>query len=271
MSCREPNIQQVPQRSERSKRIRDIFVAAPGKVFIVADLSQIELRVLAHYTQDPNLTRAYKEGLDLHAMTAETVFGADFTPEQRSLAKNGNFSIIFGAGPGTLVRRYGFPSERVARQVLEGFYATYEEVGPWRQRILELAYSRRKGKTPPYVKTVLGRKRRLPGLLSSVPKNRYGAQRQAVSSIIQGSAADLFKVAVINCDDALIETGWDAHILMVVHDELVVEVPECHAEAGLTLVKHCLESIENPFKGGPILDVPLVADANIVSRWSDAK
>jgi DNA polymerase I-like protein with 3'-5' exonuclease and polymerase domains len=134
-----------------------------------------------------------------------------------------------------------------------------------------LAAGRSTSHAPPYVKTILGRKRRLPELFSRIDKKKYGAERQAISSVIQGSAADLFKVAIIGTDNALVETGWDAHILMVVHDELVVEVPESHAEEGLALVQHSLECVEHPFRGGPILSVPLVADAKIVRRWSDAK
>ena len=112
MSCREPNIQQVPSRTERAKQIRQVFVARPGKSLIVADLSQIELRILAHYTQDPRLLKAYNDGISLHKLLAERMWGPDYTPTQYILAKNGNFSCLFGAAPGTLVKRYGFPEHQ---------------------------------------------------------------------------------------------------------------------------------------------------------------
>jgi DNA polymerase-1 len=121
------------------------------------------------------------------------------------------------------------------------------------------------------VTTILGRKRRLPGLLSVDKKKRSGAERQAISVTISGSAADLFKVAMIDCHNLLRSRKWEGHILMTVHDELVVEVPERHADEGLQLVQSAMEDIENPLTGEPMLSVPVTADAKIVERWSDAK
>ena len=205
-------------------------------------------------------------------MTAAAVFGENFTPDQRGLAKNGNFSIVFGASPGTLVRKYGFPSEKVARDILEGFYKTYKRVNPWRDELISGARHRYKAKkSPPYTLTILGRKRRLPELLSSLKSVRYGAERQAVSSVIQGSAADLFKLGMIQAHNRLQEAPWEGHLLMMVHDELVAEVPEEYAEDGLDLIKSSMEDVVNPMTGEPLLSVPVVADAKIVERWSDAK
>ena len=270
MSCREPNIQQVPSRTERAKQLREVFVARPGHVLIVSDLSQIELRILAHFTQDPRLLKAYNDGLSLHKMLAERVWGPDYTPTQYILAKNGNFSCLFGAAPATLVKRYGFPNEKVARQVRDAFYDSYRRVNPWKADALAIARSTyRKGKTLPYVETVLGRKRRLPGLFSGIEKVRWGAERQAISSIIQGSAADIFKLGMLNLYEELPQV--DGHILMVVHDEVVVEVPEDQAEDGLVLVKRCMEDIMDPWTSKPLVTVPLVAEAHIVQRWGDAK
>jgi DNA polymerase I-like protein with 3'-5' exonuclease and polymerase domains len=271
-SVSEPNIQQIPVRSEDGKRVREVFVASPGHLLIVSDLSQIELRVLGHFTQDKQLLRAYRNNLDLHALLAARVFGEDFTPIDRLYAKNGNFSVLFGAAAPTLVRRYGFPNVRLAQQVIDGFYATYRRVEPWKEEILDTARRKyRKGVSPPYVSTILGRKRRLPELNSSVRGVRAGAERQAVSSIIQGSAADLFKLAMIDCHELLQKQAWEGHIIMTVHDELVVEVPERYAKEGLVLVKSAMESVVNPFTEEPILSLPVVADAKIVERWSDAK
>src|SRR5208282_3476851 len=128
-------------RTERAKQLREVFVARPGHVLVVSDLSQIELRILAHFTQDPRLLKAYKEGLSLHKMLAERVWGPDYTPTQYILAKNGNFSCLFGAAPATLVKRYGFPNEKVARQVRDAFYDSYRRVNPWKQDAIAIARS----------------------------------------------------------------------------------------------------------------------------------
>lgn len=271
ISCREPNIQQIPSRSERGKRVRDVFVASPGHVLVVSDLSQIELRVLAHVTQDPVLLNAYRNNIDLHGALAERIFGPDYTPLQRTLAKNTHFSVLFGAGPGTMVRKYQVPNEKMARQLLDGFYNTYKRVKPWKAEILDDARSHyKKGKTPPYVTTILGRKRRLPKLYYQDNGERGGAERQAVSVTISGSAADVFKVIMVNTYNELKKQPWEAHILMTVHDELIVEVPKEHAEAGLALVVRTMENVMGA-DGKPMLSVPVIADAKIVERWSDAK
>ncbi len=273
LSCSSPNIQQIPSRTERGKRVRDVFIAGPDNVFVVADLSQIELRVLAHFTRDKVLMEAYKRGDDLHSILAAKVFGPDFDSFQRSLAKNGNFSVLFGAQASTLVRRYGFPNVKLARQVLEGFYETYPRVQPWKDHVITTArarYSKHKG-TNCYVETILGRKRRLPELRFKEKARREAAERQAISVTISGSAADLFKVIMVDCHRLLTKQAWEGHILMTVHDELVVEVPEAHAEEGLRLVKGAMEDVRNPFTGEPMLSVPVIADAKIVTRWSEAK
>ena len=252
--------------------MRDVFVAGPGNVLIVSDLSQIELRVLAHFTQDRRLMNAYRKNIDLHGAMAKRVFGPDYTPIQRSLAKNAHFSVLFGAGPGTMVRKYQIPNVKVARQLLSVFYNSYPRVEPWKKHVVAEARGRfKKGKTPPYVTTILGRRRRLPALSWSDDELRSGAERQAVSVTVSGSAADLFKVVMINCFNQLKKQPWEGHILMTVHDELVVEVPEEYAEEGLRLVKTVMEDVKNPFTGEEMLSVPIVADAKVVSRWSDAK
>lgn len=272
LSCREPNIQQIPSRSDRGKRVREVFTASPGHVLVVSDLSQIELRMLAHLTQDKTLLNAYHNNLDLHGILAEKVFGPDYTPAQRSLAKNAHFSVLYGAGPNTMVRKYQIPNLKTAKSLLKGFYESYPNVKPWKEQIVEDARSRWKKKTvQPYVMTILGRKRRLPELYSRDDGKRFAAERQAVSVTISGSAADLFKLAMIQCYNSLLDQEWEGHILMTVHDELIVEVPEEHQDEGFALVKTAMEDIINPFTEEPILTVPIVADAKIVERWSDAK
>jgi len=270
LSSRSPNLQQIPSRSERGKKVRSVFKASEGYRLIVSDLSQIELRMLAHFTQDPRLLKAYRENLDLHAMTARVVYGDSFTDIQRTFAKSANFSVLYGAGPGTLVRRYGVQNMRVARQLLQAFYDTYEEVQPWKWRLIKQARSTyQRGRQVPYVATILGRKRRLPGLLWSDDDARSAAERQAVSVTISGSAADLFKVIMVNCYDALQVSEYGAKILMTVHDELVVEAPEKYAEEVLAIVKQSMENVKNPITGKAFLSVPIVADAKIVENWGD--
>jgi DNA polymerase I-like protein with 3'-5' exonuclease and polymerase domains len=272
LSCKNPNVQQMPSRSEEGKKIRDLFIASPGKIFVVADLSQIELRMLAHFTQDPALLRAYRQGLDLHAITAERAFGTDFTPLERSLAKNANFSVLYGAGPLTMVRKYSIPNLKTAEILLEAFYGTYRFVKPWKKDVLEEARRRyRKGVCPPYVVTLLGRRRHLPRLLWLDNKLRSAAERQAISVTISGSSADLFKVIMIRCQAQLDRAGWKGHMLMTVHDELIVEVPEENAEEAAELVREAMEHVLNPFTGRPIISVPLVADVKIVPVWGQAK
>jgi DNA polymerase-1 len=245
-----------------------VFIAGRKNVLVVADLSQIELRVLAHFTQDPVLLKVYRDaGASLHKLLAAKVFGPDYTPEQYSYAKNGNFSCLFGAQASTLVLKYDFPSERVAQQVLDGFYKTYKKVQPWKDDIIEEAFRRK----PCHVQTILGRKRRLPELAALNRGRRSAAQRQAISVRISGSAADLFKLAMIQCHDELQAQRFPAHILMTIHDELVVEAPARHGEECLAIVKDKMENILNPFTGESILTVPIIAEGKIVERWSDGK
>lgn len=272
LSCSEPNIQQIPSRTERGKQIRQLFTAPPKHLLIVSDLSQIELRVLAHFTQDPKLLKAYREGLDLHGRFAEVAFQKDYTPLQRTIAKNVHFAVLFGSGPDVLVRKYGVESRKLAERLLKLFYTNYRRVRPWKESVISDARnSYRKGARYPYVQTILGRKRRLPELMLPDERDRWGAERQAVSVTISGSAADLFKLSMIDCFNALNDYSCGAHILMTIHDELVVEVPERHAEDCLQIVKSTMENVENPFTGEPILSVPIVADAKLVERWGDAK
>jgi DNA polymerase-1 len=228
--------------------------------------------MLAHFTQDRGLLRSYRDNQDLHGLTAATAFGKDYTPKQRGLAKSSNFALLYGAGPGTMVRRYQIPTMKMAKELSYSFYKTFPRVKPWKLRVIKEAKSRyQKGVNPPYVMTILGRKRRLPGLNSNDNTRRSAAERQAISVTISGSAADLFKVIMINCFNELNTQEWEGHILMTVHDELVVEVPEEYGEEALALVKGVMEKVINPFTGEEAISVPLIAEAKIVKRWSDAK
>lgn len=276
-SCRTPNLQNIPIR--RSKEIRDLFIAPPGYKLIVADYSQIELRVLAHYTKDPLLLQAYQEGLDLHTMTARTAYhipeNEEPTVEQRSRAKNCNFSMAYGAMASTLVEKYGVPNEREAQELIDAFFATYKRVDPWRRALVRRCRATRvtkaeaaaKGCRPqvPYVTTILGRRRHLPDLFSYEFGKQRAAERQAVNTKIQGSAGDILKVAMVDLHRALRDT--EAVLMLTVHDELVVQAPEDEVEEYAAIVQRCMEQVKLPVP----LRVPLVADIKICDRWSEGK
>lgn len=270
LSSTTPNVQQIPSRSDQGKRVRDVFIAGPGNSLVVSDLSQIELRMLAHFTQDRGLLRAYRKGEDLHGLTAATAFGPDYTVQQRGLAKNSNFALLYGAGPGTMVEKYQIPSVAMAKKLTQSFYATFRRVRPWKFQVLDEARARKKGKTPPYVMTILGRKRRLPQLHALDNYDRSSAERQAISVTISGSSADIFKMIMIDCFEELRREVPSAHILMCVHDELVVECPERHEKRVYEIVKRTMETVLDD-DGNDLLRVPIVAEAKIVKRWSDAK
>jgi DNA polymerase-1 len=273
-SSRRPNLQNIPIR--KGKEIRDLFIAGEGYKLIVSDYSQVELRILAHFTQDPLLMRAYIEGdVDLHSATARRAYGIpegkEPTTMQRSLAKNTNFSMVYGATAWTLVQRYNVP-EDVAEKLVEAFFATYKKVAPWQRAVLKECRSRARTKkrhgvhVDPYVTTLLGRRRRLPEIMlpdsgSQVPgkkegvtygKLRRGAERQAINTVIQGTAADVMKLAMIELHRRKVEEGLPVELLMVVHDAMLEEV------------NGAMESVN-------MLSVPLVAEGKICDRWSEAK
>ena len=161
---------------------------------------------------------------------------------------------------------------RVAQQLTDSFYSSFIRVLPWKKKVWKEARERHQpGVTPPYVTTILGRKRRLPDLLAFRDGDRLSAERQAVSVVISGSSADLFKVIMINCHNELLRQPWEGHILMTVHDEIVVEAPAEYKQEAYDLVKRTMENVLNPFTGEPMVSVPLIAEAKIVTRWSEAK
>ncbi|HET7110151.1 MAG TPA: DNA polymerase [Gemmatimonadales bacterium] len=275
-SCRTPNLQNIPTR--KSKEIRDLFVAPPGYKLIVADYSQIELRILAHYTKDPLLIAAYNDGLDLHTMTARRAYHIpeDEEPsgEQRARAKNCNFSMAYGAMAQTLVERYGVPNETEAQALIDAFFGTYKRVDPWRRAVVRRCKATRirkaeaaaKGIRPqePYVTTILGRRRHLPDIDNPYDfKRQRAAERQAVNTKIQGSAGDILKIAMVDLYRALRDTS--AVLMLTVHDELVTQVPEDEVEETAKIVKSCMENVKLPVP----LRVPLIADVKICDRWSE--
>lgn len=285
-----PNLQNIPIR--KGKEIRDLFWAGKGHKLIVNDYSQIELRELAHFTQDPLLIKAYTEGFDLHTATARNAYnipaGSDPTPLQRSLAKNCNFSVVYGATAFTIETRYGVNKEE-AEALVEAFYATYRNVAPWKAKVLRDARARAKSlkrdgrHVDPYVETLMGRRRRLPDLLlpdrpdivpgrfdknsgqpSTARSLRRAAERQAINSVIQGSAADLMKQAMADLQRRIREEDLPMEVIIQVHDEIVVRAPSSFAEEGALIVQQAME-------GASTISVPVEAEGKVVDRWSEAK
>ncbi|HOA23135.1 MAG TPA: DNA polymerase I [Aggregatilineales bacterium] len=265
LSSSEPNLQNIPVRSEIGRRVREAFIAPPGHVLLGADYSQVELRVLAHVSGDEALREAFQEGQDIHATTAATVYNIDIsevTPAQRSFAKSVNFGLLYGMSAFRLARE----SELTLPEA-EAFVQTYFERFPRVAQYLE--NTRRQAIEKGYVETLLKRRRYFPALQSSDSSQaaamaRRAAEREAVNMPIQGTAADIMKLAMIKLHRALAEQGMRSQIVLQVHDELLLEVPEEEAEEARELV---CEVMENAYP----LDVPLKVDAHIGQNWGELK
>ncbi|MFF1701303.1 DNA polymerase [Streptomyces sp. NPDC058252] len=272
-SCREPNLQNIPRPdTELGKRIRGLFVAPPGYKLVVADYGQIELVVLAHFIGRGDLYKGFHNGVDPHSATAAALMGID--PQEfmrrvkagdrecidfRQVAKGINFAVVYGAGPDKVASMAGI-SVKDAKRFMEMHQKMFPEIYKFKEDVVRVCRSRR----PPHIRTLLGRKRRLPLILSSNHGLRMGAERQAVNSLIQGSAADLIKLAMIRLNNLLPD---EIRLILSVHDELVVLAPEERAEEAAALVKEAMlgEGIQK------LLRVPLSSDVKIVDRWSEAK
>jgi DNA polymerase-1 len=259
LSSTDPNLQNIPVRSPRGEAIRRGFVPRPGNRFIVADYSQIELRLLAHLSGDPAFVDAFLAGGDIHRQTAAVIFGVApdaVTPEMRARAKTINFATIYGQGPHALARQLGIGYDD-ARRFIEDYFVRFAGVRTFLDRTV--AEARERG----YVETILGRRRYIPELRDKSHSVRAFGERTATNSPLQGSAADLIKVAMIRVSGALRAT-YRAKLLLQVHDELVVEAPDAETEAVAGLVRESME-------GAAALRVPLVATVGIGANWLDAK
>ena len=221
----DPDLQRTPIRTPEGKRIRHAFVAPPGYRIVSADWSQIELRVMAHACADPGLVEAFRDKIDVHRRTASQLFKVPFdavTPEQRNVGKTINFATIYGQGATALAKILGIPRKE-AQAYIEAFFATYAGVRQWLDRTIAEASERG------YVTTILGRRRYIPELSSQGMQERQGGERIAANTPIQGSAADLCKLAMLAIDERL--RAYDARLLLQVHDELVFEVTERDVDA----------------------------------------
>ncbi|MBI4469777.1 MAG: DNA polymerase I [Acidobacteria bacterium] len=260
LSSRNPNLQNIPIRSELGRRIRRAFVPAPGHLFISADYSQIDLRVLAHVSEDPVMTEAFRRGADIHTQVARSVFGAQTPAEEKEFrrqAKIVNFAIAYGIGAFGLSQRVGLPRKE-AQRVIDAYYKLYAGVRAYMDRIPEEA--RRLG----YVSTLGGRRRPIPQIADRNFNNRARAEREAINAPIQGGAADIFKMAMLRVHHALRRESLRTRMVLQVHDEIVLEAPEQEAEVVRRLVKTEMEAAYP-------LRVPLVVDAASGRNWMEAK
>jgi DNA polymerase I len=257
LSSSNPNLQAIPVRTELGRRIRASFVPEPGWRFVAADYSQIELRILAHVCGEESLVEAFRGGEDIHRRTAAEVFGVSLdavTAEQRDLAKTTNFSVIYGVTAFGLSRGLAI-SQRAAQEYLDRFFARHPKVRAWLDR--SVADGRARG----YVATLLGRRRYLPELRSGNPALRGFAERVATNAPIQGTAADLIKIAMVRVAAALDARGLRSRMLLQVHDELLFEAPGAEVPDLEALAREVMES-------AMVLDVPLRVDIKSGADWA---
>ncbi|MEE8547625.1 MAG: DNA polymerase, partial [bacterium] len=253
-----PNLQNIPVRTELGRRIREAFIAPEGSVLLCADYSQIELRVLAHLSRDERLLAAFGEDGDIHKQTAREILGAsqEVEPELRRRAKVVNFGIIYGMSAFGLGKELGIHPKEAA-DIISSYFETYSGVKKYIDRTLAQAAE------TGYVTTLSMRRRYLPELGSSNPNIRQLAERMAVNTPIQGTAADLIKIAMLHIQDQLKKELPEAMMLLQVHDELVFEVPEDKTEQVTGIVRPAMEGVME-------LAVPLVVDIGIGRNWTEA-
>lgn len=258
LSSRDPNLQNIPVRDEDGRRIRSAFTASPGNVLISADYSQIELVLLAHLSQDEGLCSAFTSGIDVHKATAALIFGVEpdaVTAEMRRTAKTINFGVMYGMSAFRLSNELGIPRGQ-AQGFIEKYFATYAGISQFKADVVSQAEERG------YVETLMGRRRYIPAINSRNKLEKSGAERVAVNTPIQGSAADIVKKAMLEVVSLLQEAGSGAWLLLQVHDELIFECPQAEAEAAANLIRRGMESVVE-------LRVPLKVSVEAGPRWGD--
>jgi DNA polymerase-1 len=263
LSSTEPNLQNIPIRTEEGRKIREVFIAEPGHCLVAADYSQIELRLLAHIADVESLKQAFRDGADIHAMTASEVFGVPvegMDPMVRRKAKAINFGVIYGISAFGLANQIDVSREE-AKAFIDAYFAKFPGIADYMDRMKSEVKERG------YVETVFGRRCHFPSIKDKNPNMRMFAERQAINAPIQGSAADVIRRAMIRMDDALRAASLDARMLLQVHDELVFEVPENQADdlialASKVMGEACAPAVE--------LSVPLEVDAKKGKSWAEA-
>ena len=258
LSSANPNLQNIPIRTELGREIRAAFTAAPGNLLLAADYSQIELRLLAHYSQDPLLVEAFRRGDDVHTLTASQVFDIPplmVTADHRRQAKVVNFGIVYGLSPFGLSQNLGIETSE-AKKFIDAYFEKYKGVRAFIDRTLE--ETRREGR----VKTLFGRIRPIPDINSKNYNLRGFAERTAVNTPLQGTAADLIKLAMIRIDAAILERELKARMTLQVHDELVFEVPEAELDIMRSIIREQMENVHP-------LSVPLMVELGVGKNWRD--
>ncbi len=256
LSSSDPNLQNIPARTKEGRKIRQAFIAPAGYQIMAADYSQIELRIMAHFSQDKGLLDAFAQGLDIHRATAAEVLNIPLhqvNPEQRRSAKAVNFGLIYGMSAFGLARQLGI-SREAAKNYIDRYFARYPGVKDYMQRTRQLAHEQA------YVTTLLGRRLHLAHINSSDPLQRRASERAAINAPLQGSAADIIKKAMIDIDTALSQHRLKAHMIMQVHDELVFEVADSDLKKTQQLIEHLMVNTTQ-------LSVPLTVDIQVGPNW----
>ncbi len=259
LSSNDPNLQNIPIRTPEGRRVREAFIAPPGHRIVSADYSQIELRIMAHISGDPGLTKAFAEGMDVHRATAGEVFGiepASVSPEQRRYAKTINFGLIYGMGAFGLAQSLGI-DQKAARNYIDRYFERFAGVRRYMEETRQSA--RQRG----YVETLFGRRIYLPEINGGNGPRKAGAERQAINAPMQGTAADLIKLAMIAVQGAIDTEERATRMVMQVHDELVLEVPEAE-------LAWAREAVPRLMAGVASLSVPLLAEVGVGANWDQA-
>ncbi len=260
LSSDQPNLHNIPVRSELGREFRRAFVPAPGFRLLVADYNQIELRCIAHLAEDPGLIDSFESGRDIHNETAARVFGVgsdEVTVEMRSKAKMVSYGLAYGMEAYGLGQRLNIPTEEAA-EILDAYFAAFPSVKAYMEQTV--AEARERG----YTETLFGRRRQIPELASSNFRIRQAGERQAMNAGIQGLAADIFKVALVRLDAALAAEALQSRLILQVHDEVLLEVPPDE-------VDHVGKLVVEVMAGAADLRVPLAVNLSIGDSWADAK
>jgi DNA polymerase I len=258
LSSRNPNLQNIPIRNDDGRRIREAFIPDKGNLFLSADYSQIELVVLAHMADDPGLKSAFQKGEDIHSHTAGIIFNVHpqlVAPEQRRIAKTINFGVMYGMSAFRLSNELQIPQKQ-AKAFIEDYFARFSGVQSFMQRIREQA--ERTGK----VATLLGREREVPEILSSNKMEKSGGERVVVNTVIQGTAADIMKMAMLHVVRRMEKDGFQSRLLLQVHDELIFEVPEREIIGMQLLVREEMER-------AVALSIPLRVSMEVGHSWGE--
>lgn len=259
LSSNNPNLQNIPVRNEQGRKIRQAFIAPKEQVLVSADYSQIELRIMAHLSQDPGLVAAFEQGLDVHKSTAAEVFSvplADVTPELRRRAKAINFGLMYGMSSFGLAQQLAIDRAE-AEEHMQVYFERYPSVQAYMHQAREVAA--RQG----YVETLFGRRVFVPEIKSSNIHKKRGAERAAVNAPLQGTAADIIKLAMLNVAQWIADSKTAVRMIMQVHDELIFEVPKAELESAVTQIKSNMESAAQ-------LSVPLIVDVGVGANWDEA-